>query len=127
MVEKLSIILEDIKFEHTLFALPFALMSAFIASEGFPPLDKLFWILVAMVGARSTAMSFNRIVDADYDRRNVRTKKRALPSGKLKRKHYAVFILISVLVFELACYRLNALAFALSPAALFILLFYYCI
>jgi 4-hydroxybenzoate polyprenyltransferase len=124
MVEKLSIILEDIKFEHTLFALPFALMSTFIASAGFPSLDKLFWILVAMVGARSTAMSFNRIIDADYDRRNARTRKRALPSGRLRRKHYTIFILIAVLVFELACYQLNALAFALSPAALFILIFY---
>lgn len=124
MFAKLPIILEDIKFEHTLFALPFALMSTFIASGGVPPWDKLFWILVAMVGARSAAMSFNRVIDADYDSKNIRTGKRAIPSGRLTKKHYAAFILLSIGLFELACYQLNFLAFILSPAALFILLFY---
>jgi 4-hydroxybenzoate polyprenyltransferase len=124
MFAKLPIILEDIKFEHTLFALPFALMSAFIASGGVPLWGKLFWILVAMVGARSAAMSFNRVIDADYDRKNIRTGKRAIPLERLTKKHYAVFILLSIGLFELACYQLNFLAFTLSPAALFILLFY---
>ena len=74
MLKRFKIILEDIKIQHTIFALPFALMSAFIASNGVPPSDKLLWILLAMVGARSSAMSFNRIADVDYDGENPRTK-----------------------------------------------------
>jgi 4-hydroxybenzoate polyprenyltransferase len=124
MYRKLSLILEDIKFEHTLFALPFALMSAFIAAGGVPLLDKLFWILVAMGGARSAAMSFNRVVDAKFDKVNIRTRNWAIPSGKLKISQYTIFIFISILIFELACFNLNTLAFYLSPLALFILFFY---
>ena len=85
MLRKLRIILEMIKFEHTIFALPFAVMSMFLASRGIPQLDKIGWILVAMVGARSCAMSFNRIVDADIDAINPRTATRAIPSGHLKK------------------------------------------
>ena len=77
---KLKIILDMIKFEHTIFMLPFAIMSAFIASEGMPALDKIGWILVAMVGARSCAMAFNRLVDAEFDKANPRTAIRANPS-----------------------------------------------
>lgn len=124
MYERLSIILKDIKFEHTLFALPFTLMSAFIAAGGIPLWDKLFWILVAMVGARSAAMSFNRVVDAEYDKINLRTRSWAIPSGKLTKSQYAIFIFISILIFELACFKLNTMAFYLSPLALFILFFY---
>lgn len=80
-MRKLKIILEMIKFEHTIFALPFAIMSAFIAAEGLPPLSKLGWILVAMVGARSCAMAFNRLADAEIDSENPRTAMRAIPAG----------------------------------------------
>ncbi|MBI3583437.1 MAG: UbiA family prenyltransferase [Nitrospinae bacterium] len=124
MLKKIKILLEDIKIQHTVFALPFALMSAFIASDGVPPLDKLLWILLAMVGARSAAMSFNRIADVDYDRENPRTKERALPKGKIKKSHYLIFLLISIAIFIFSCFMLNRLALILSPAALLIVFFY---
>jgi len=118
MLKKIKILLEDIKIQHTVFALPFALMSAFIASNGVPPLDKLLWILLAMVGARSSAMSFNRIADVDYDRENPRTKERALPKGRIKKSNYLIFLLLSALLFIFSCFMLNRLALILSPAAL---------
>ena len=121
---KLKILLEDIKIQHTVFALPFALMSAFIASNGVPPLDKLLWILLAMVGARSSAMSFNRIADVDYDRENPRTKERALPKGRIRKSYYIIFLILSVLLFIFSCIMLNRLALILSPAALLIVFFY---
>ena len=83
MPTKLAIIFSDIKIQHTVFALPFAVMSAFLAAEGFPETEKLVWIIVCMVGARSAAMAFNRIVDARFDKENPRTQDRALPSGKI--------------------------------------------
>lgn len=122
--KKLWVILDDIKFQHTLFALPFALMSSFLASRGLPPLDKLGWILLAMVGARSAAMSFNRMADARYDRLNPRTQGWALPTGRISLRQYLVFWLAAVLVFLYACYRLNPLALTLSPVALGVLFFY---
>jgi len=121
---KLKILLEDIKIQHTVFALPFALMSAFIASNGVPPSDKLLWILLAMVGARSSAMSFNRIADVDYDRENPRTKERALPKGRIRKSYYIIFLILSVLLFIFSCIMLNRLALILSPAALLIVFFY---
>jgi 4-hydroxybenzoate polyprenyltransferase len=80
VVRKVSIILESIKFSHTLFALPFAIMSAFLAAGGVPRAGQLFWILMCMVGARSAAMSFNRIADARLDAMNPRTSNRPIPS-----------------------------------------------
>jgi len=121
---KLKILLEDIKIQHTVFALPFALMSAFIASKGVPPSGKLLWILLAMVGARSSAMSFNRIADVDYDRENPRTKERALPKGRIRKSYYIIFLILSVLLFIFSCIMLNRLALILSPAALLIVFFY---
>ena len=114
----------EIKIEHTLFALPFAFMSAFIASNGIPPKEKIFWILVAMVGARTWAMTFNRIADFRFDAINPRTKNRALPSKILSKKKMWVFGILSILIFELAAYRLNRLAFILSPLALLVITFY---
>ncbi len=78
---KLKIIFTDIKIQHTVFALPFAIMSAFIATEGLPQWETLLWILVAMFGARNAAMAFNRMADMQIDRLNPRTRNRALPSG----------------------------------------------
>ncbi|MBI5749895.1 MAG: UbiA family prenyltransferase [Nitrospinae bacterium] len=124
MLKKIKILLEDIKIQHTVFALPFALMSAFIASNGVPPSDKLLWILLSMVGTRSAAMSFNRIVDVDYDRENPRTKERALPKGRIRKSNYVIFLLLSALLFIFSCFMLNRLALILSPVALLIVFFY---
>ncbi len=118
MLRQLRIILDMIKFEHTVFALPFALMSAFLAAGGVPSGRALFWILVAMVGARSSAMSFNRLVDQEFDRRNPRTASRALPAGLLTRGQVWVFCLASAALFILAAGMLNRLALILSPVAL---------
>ena len=123
-MRKLKIILEMIKFEHTVFALPFAIMSAFIASDGIPLLPKLGWILVAMVGARSCAMAFNRLADADIDSVNPRTSMRAIPSGLITKGAVWVFTLVSAGLLVCAAWRLNPLAFALSPVALVVIMGY---
>jgi len=112
-MRKLKIILEMIKFEHTIFALPFAIMSAFIAAEGIPPLPKLGWILVAMVGARSCAMAFNRLVDAEIDSEDPRTAMRAIPGGLVTNEAVSVFTLVSAGLLVFAAWRLNPLAFVL--------------
>jgi 4-hydroxybenzoate polyprenyltransferase len=116
--------LEMIKFEHTLFALPFALLSALLASGGFPKVSKLFWIIMAMVGARSAAMAFNRIADWRIDSENPRTRMRALPAGHLSLAFAACFTVVSSLLFVTAAYQLNPLCLWLSFPVLFILLFY---
>lgn len=121
---KTRVILEMIKFEHTVFALPFALMSAFVAANGLPQWRVLGWILVAMVGARSAAMAFNRIADARYDALNPRTKNRAIPAGALTISQVAIFTLVAAALLVVAAWQLNPLAFALSPVALVIVLGY---
>ena len=107
-----------IKFEHTLFALPFAFLGAVLAADGLPAWQQILWITVAMAGARSAAMTFNRIVDRDIDAQNPRTANRELPSGRLSLSFAWMFLLVSVGVFLIAAYSLNWLAFALSPVAL---------
>ncbi len=121
---QVAIILEMIKFEHTVFALPFALLSALLAARGIPEWRTLGWILVAMVGARSSAMAFNRIADLHYDGLNPRTANRALPRGVLTVGQVAVFTAVSAAVFVFAAWRLNPLCFALSPVALLWILGY---
>ena len=121
---KIKIILDMIKFEHTIFMLPFAVMSAFIASDGFPALDKLGWILVAMVGARSCAMAFNRLADAKIDKANSRTSIRAIPAGLITKGAVWGFTLVSAALLVFAAYNLNPLAFALSPIALVVIMGY---
>lgn len=116
--ERLRIILEMIKFEHTLFALPFALMSALLAADGLPPGRVLFWILVAMVGVRSSGMAFNRLVDHALDARNPRTAVRALPAGQLSRAQVWSFVAATTALFLLAAAQLNPLTLLLSPVAL---------
>ena len=123
-MRKLILILEMIKFEHTIFALPFAIMSAFLAAEGVPPLSKLAWILVAMVGARSCAMSFNRLADAEIDSKNPRTSTRAIPAGLITKSSVWVFTIVSAGLLVFAAWRLNPLAFALSPVALAVIMGY---
>ena len=107
-----------IKFEHTLFALPFAFLGAILAANGLPTLWQIVWITVAMFGARSAAMTFNRIIDRKFDAENPRTANRELPSGKLSVNFAWAFFVVSVALFELAAYQLNWLTFALSPVAL---------
>ena len=110
--------LEMIKIEHTLFALPFALLGAVLAARGIPTLWQIVWITVAMVGARSTAMAFNRIADKDYDARNPRTKIRAIPSGALSVGFVWVFTIVTATIFFVAAAMLNRLTLFLSPVAL---------
>ncbi|MFI5180937.1 MAG: UbiA-like polyprenyltransferase [Thermoanaerobaculia bacterium] len=116
--------LSMIRFAHTVFALPFALLSALLAAGGIPPLPVLLWILVAMVGARSAAMSFNRIVDRDVDAKNPRTVSRELPAGVLSVRFTALFCAVSAALFVLAAAELNRLCLLLSPVALAIVLGY---
>lgn len=124
LLGKLKIIFIDIKIQHTVFALPFAVMSAFLAAGGMPRPVKLWWIIVAMFGARSSAMAFNRIVDSRFDAANRRTRDRALPAGKVNVELYWVFLVMSSALFIFASAMLNRLAFMLSPVALAIVFFY---
>ena len=124
LFSKLFAILADIKIQHTVFALPFSVISAFIAAGGLPKTEKMIWVLVCMVGARSAAMAFNRIVDARFDKENPRTQSRALPSGLVDLKSYWLFLIVSSAIFIFAAGILNRLAFILSPLALGIVFFY---
>lgn len=123
-MKKLRLILRMIKFEHTLFALPFALMSLLVASGGRPSLQVLFWVIVAMVGARSTAMAFNRLVDMHIDASNPRTAGRELPAGLLSRGSVVLFTAATAGLLVLAAWQLNRTCLLLSPVALAIVYFY---
>lgn len=122
--DKLATTLRMIKFEHTLFALPFAFLGAVLAADGLPTPWQILWITAAMVGARSAAMTFNRIVDRDIDKQNPRTASRELPSGKLSVGFAWTFFFVAVALFLFAAYSLNWLTFALSPVALLSILGY---
>jgi 4-hydroxybenzoate polyprenyltransferase len=124
VLRSLHVTLEMIKWEHSVFALPFALCGALLAAGGLPTAHALLWIVVAMVAARSAAMAFNRLADAALDAANPRTQSRALPAGILTPSFVVTFVIVSCAVFVLAAWRLNRLAFALSPLALLILLLY---
>lgn len=113
-----------IKIEHTLFALPFAFLGAVLAANGLPTLRQILWICVAMVGARSTAMAFNRIADKDYDAQNPRTRMRAIPAGLLSVSFVWVFTIVAALLFLLAAAMLNRLTLILAPVALVSLVLY---
>jgi 4-hydroxybenzoate polyprenyltransferase len=113
-----------IKWEHSVFALPFALCGAMLAANGIPTGRTLLWIVVAMVSARSAAMAFNRLADASIDAENPRTRTRALPAGTLSPAFVATFVLVSCAVFVLAAARLNRLTLLLSPVALAVILLY---
>src|SRR5829696_8229252 len=121
---KLKTTLEMIKFQHTLFALPFAFLGAVLAANGLPSWRQILWITVAMFGARSAAMTFNRIIDRRFDAANPRTANRELPSGKLSVSFAWAFFVFAVILFEIAAYSLNWLTFALSPIALLSVLGY---
>jgi 4-hydroxybenzoate polyprenyltransferase len=123
-MKKFSLFMELVKFEHTLFALPFAYMGAWLGAGGTPPLSTAFWILLAMVGARTAAMAFNRLVDAGIDAQNPRTSTRPIPSGRMNRISGWTVWGLAVALFFLAAYRLNTLTLLLSPLALIIIHFY---
>src|SRR5437868_23464 len=125
---RIRTVLEMIKFEHSIFALPFALTGALLAARathhGWPTLRQILWITIAMVAARSAAMTINRIVDLRYDRENPRTKQRALATGALSVSFAWIFTFAAVALFFVAAWKLNPLALKLAPLAIAILFFY---
>lgn len=113
-----------IKLSHSVFALPFAFTGAILAAFGIPSLKQVFWIAVAMVGARSGAMGLNRIIDRKIDAKNPRTASREIPSGKIKVRDAVIFTCTSLAVFVFAAYNLNPLCMKLSPVAIAVLVIY---
>jgi 4-hydroxybenzoate polyprenyltransferase len=124
ILRKLYITLDMIKFEHTVFALPFAFIGALLAGKGLPTGRQIGWIIAAMVGARSAAMAFNRIADAGFDKLNPRTRGRALPRGTLSVQFAVIFTIAMSGLFILSAWELNSLCFYLSFPTLAILLSY---
>jgi 4-hydroxybenzoate polyprenyltransferase len=124
LLKNLYATLEMIKWEHSVFALPFALCGALLAAHGVPTAHQLTWIVIAMIAARSAAMSFNRLADVSLDAANPRTRMRALPAGVLKPGFVVNFVIVSSAIFIAAAWELNRLAFFLSPVALAVLLVY---
>jgi 4-hydroxybenzoate polyprenyltransferase len=118
LTRNIRVTLEMIKIEHTLFALPFAFLGAVLAARGLPTGWQILWIAVAMVGARSTAMAFNRVADRNYDARNERTRSRAIPAGTLSVVFVSVFIIVAAGLFLFAAAMLNRLTLLLAPVAL---------
>jgi len=124
LVRNLRVTLEMIKWEHSIFALPFALCGAMLAAGGLPTLRQLLWIIIAMISARSAAMAFNRVADAAIDAANPRTSTRALPAGTLSPAFVSAFVVVSCAIFILAASQLNRFALELSPVALAVVLLY---
>ncbi|MDA8429951.1 MAG: putative 4-hydroxybenzoate polyprenyltransferase [Geobacteraceae bacterium] len=125
--KKIAVFLEMIKFSHTIFALPFALTGALLAAGGLPGVQQLFWIIMAMVGARTAAMGLNRLIDADIDARNPRTAGRAIPAGLIGKGVTLLFIVAALALLLVAAARLNPLCLKLAPLAVFFLVLYsYC-
>jgi len=124
VIKNTRLTLEMIKIEHTLFALPFAFLGALLAANGLPALRQILWIIVAMVGARSAAMAFNRIADRNIDARNPRTATRAIPAGLLSVGFVWAFTILAAAVFLLAAAMLNRLTLLLAPVALASVLLY---
>ena len=124
VAKKILILLEMIKFKLTVFALPFAFIGAFLASRGIPEINIFFWIILAMVGARTCAMGFNRIVDRKFDKANPRTATRAIPAGEVRLWEAWAMVFLSGALFFFSCFNLNHLTLLLSPFALGLTLFY---
>ncbi|WP_279390750.1 UbiA-like polyprenyltransferase [Alkalihalobacillus sp. LMS39] len=128
MIKKIKIILEMIKFEHTIFALPFAFLGAvlgsFVIHGTWPEPMQWVWITLAMVGARSAAMALNRLIDAAIDKKNPRTKERAIPAGLLSKIEVLAFIILSFALLFFSAFQLNMLAVYLLPVAVFFLVLY---
>ncbi len=128
MLHKVKVFLEMIKFEHSVFALPFAYMGAILGSVAavneLPAWQDIFWVTIAMIGARSAAMGLNRVIDAAIDAKNPRTDIRAIPAGLLSKKEVLLFIVVSFVVLMYAAWQLNPLCVRLLPIAVFLLTFY---
>lgn len=128
MLKKLLIILEMIKFEHTIFALPFAFMGAVLGNivleDSWPTWWEIFWVTLAMVGARSAAMTLNRLIDRFIDAQNPRTANRAIPAGLISVSEAIMFTVISFAMLFFAAFQLNDLAVTLLPLAVFVLILY---
>lgn len=124
LIRNVGTTLEMIKWEHSVFALPFALCGAMLAARGLPTVHQLVWIIVCMVSARSAAMAFNRLADHAIDADNPRTQMRALPAGHLSRQFVALFVVVSCAVFVLGAWQLNRLTLLLSPVALAVVMLY---
>jgi len=124
LFRNLRVTLEMIKWEHSIFALPFALCGAMLAAGGLPTVHQVTWIVIAMISARSAAMAFNRVADAAIDAANPRTRTRALPAGTLSASFVTTFVVASCAIFVLAASQLNRLALSLSPIALGVVLLY---
>src|SRR5215470_5169062 len=128
MLKRFKTVLEMIKFEHSVFALPFALTATLLAARfttrGWPSWKQILWIVAAMISARSAAMTVNRIADVGFDKSNPRTAQRALATGVLSTTFAWLFTLAAVTVFGVAAWQLNPLALKLVPLALFIVFFY---
>lgn len=123
-LRSIGVTLEMIKWEHSVFALPFALCGAMLAAGGMPSGRQLLWIVVCMISARSAAMAFNRVADEAIDKANPRTATRALPAGLLSRNFVIAFVLVACAMFIFSAAQLNQLTFRLSPVALAVVLFY---
>ncbi|EDP73100.1 UbiA family prenyltransferase, partial [Hydrogenivirga sp. 128-5-R1-1] len=124
MIKKLKIYSELVKFEHTIFALPFAVASIFIVYKGLPEIEKLFWIIVALIAGRTAGMAFNRFFDLPFDKLNPRSQNWASVKGLVKPVEILALAVISSLVLVFSAYKLNKLAFYLSPVAILLLIIY---
>jgi len=122
--QRIRTFLEMVKFSHTIFALPFALMAALLAADGLPSIWKIFGIIIAMAGARTGAMGANRLLDARFDALNPRTKDRALPAGLIETKHALCLTIASYLIFIFAAAMLNSFCFHLAPYIIIVLTAY---
>jgi 4-hydroxybenzoate polyprenyltransferase len=122
--EKIALYLRMIKIAHSIFALPFAFTAAILAATGLPSLNQIFWITVAMVGARSGAMGLNRIIDRRIDAVNPRTCAREIPAGKINVRDAVLFTAVSLCFMVFAAYQLNTICFVLSPIAIAVLVAY---
>src|SRR3990172_7366933 len=123
-MKSLRVFLEMIKFEHTVFALPFAYLGMFLAAKGWPTLAQFFWVTVAMAAARTAAMSFNRFIDRYLDARNPRTASRPIQAGRIGATTVAVAAVLSLIILGLAAWQLNPLVFMLWPGAVIFLVGY---
>jgi 4-hydroxybenzoate polyprenyltransferase len=124
MYHKLRLLLDSIRFEHTVFALPFAYLGMVLAAEGLPSWHQFIWVTVAMASARTLAMSSNRIIDSNIDAKNPRTKLRHIPDGTIRKSEMTVMAIGSLVMFFVAAYMLNELAFLLAPIAVVVVVGY---
>ena len=124
-MRQIKILLDNIRFEHTIFALPFAYLGMVLAARGLPTLHQFVWITIAMAAARTLAMSLNRLIDRELDARNPRTINRPLPRGAISPGAVALISFVAFVAFEFSAWQLNWLCFALSPLALIFLVGYH--